>query len=61
MQKRTYNASEIAEMLGISLSKAYELLHRADFPTLRIGRRLLVVCDRFEEWLAAQSDTAIAC
>lgn len=56
MDKKTYNAAEIATALGISKSKAYDLLHREDFPTLRIGRRLLVVRTKFENWLEEQSD-----
>ena len=57
MQKITYNAVEIAQILGISRSAAYDLLHREDFPTLRIGKRLLVVASQFDEWLAVQSAT----
>lgn len=55
MNKITYNATELAEILGISVSGAYDLFHREDFPTLRIGRRLLVTKDNFEQWLATQS------
>ena len=55
MNKLTYDAGEIAEILGISKSKAYDLLHREDFPTLRIGKRLLVVRSNFDTWLEEQS------
>lgn len=55
MEKITFSAPELAAILGISRSKAYDLMHRADFPTLRIGRRLLVVRASFEVWLASQS------
>ena len=57
MNRITYNAAEIAEILGVSKSAAYDLLHREDFPTLRIGKRLLVVASQFDEWLAVQSAT----
>ena len=33
------NAEQIAMLLGISRSGAYQLLNRADFPTLHIGKR----------------------
>lgn len=55
MKKLTLNAREIAQMLGISVSGAYELFHREDFPTLQIGRRFLVVETKFYEWLEANS------
>lgn len=58
MNKITYNATELAEILGISVSGAYDLFHREDFPTLRIGRRLLVTKDNFEQWLTTQSSPA---
>ncbi len=57
MKKMTLNAREIAEMLGISVSCAYELFHREDFPTLQIGRRFLVVESKFHEWLETHSGT----
>lgn len=41
MDKLTYDAGELAKVLGISKSKAYDLMHREDFPTLRIGKHLL--------------------
>ena len=51
MNKLTYDAGEIAEILGIRKSKAYDLLHREDFPTLHIGKRLLVVRTKFDVWV----------
>ena len=47
----TLNADEMAEVLHISLARAYQLLHRADFPTLKIGRRLLVTKDALRDWM----------
>ena len=37
MDKLTYNAPELALLLGISRSATYNLMHRADFP-LQNGR-----------------------
>lgn len=61
MDKLTYDAGELAKVLGISKSKAYDLMHREDFPTLRIGKRLLVVRSKFEVWLEEQSGNYIVC
>jgi excisionase family DNA binding protein len=38
----TYSITEVAEMLGISRSMAYEGVHRGEIPAVRIGRRVLV-------------------
>lgn len=45
------NAKLVAEVLGVSPSSAYELLHEKDFPALRIGNRLVVPKDHFREWV----------
>ena len=45
------NADDISSVLNISIGNAYNLLHREDFPTLHIGKRLLAPRDRFLEWM----------
>ncbi|MDD6239456.1 MAG: helix-turn-helix domain-containing protein [Oscillospiraceae bacterium] len=45
------NAVQLSEALGISKAAAYQLLHQASFPTLRIGRRLLVPRDKLIRWI----------
>lgn len=47
----TLNANHIAAVLGISRAHAYNLLHAEGFPTLRIGKRLLVPKDKFILWI----------
>ncbi len=45
------NAELVAKTLGIASSSAYELMHEASFPTLRIGSRMVVPKDKFIEWV----------
>ena len=45
------NAGMVADLLGVSQSTAYELMHEKDFPTLRVGSRMVVPRDRFLEWM----------
>ena len=47
----TLSAEQIAAVLGISRSNAYALLHQEDFPTIRIGKRLLVAKDKLIQWM----------
>lgn len=56
MTKLTYNAPEVAQLLGISRSAAYNLIHRDDFPSFRIGKRWLVRDSSLNEWLEKQSE-----
>ena len=44
------NANMVADLLGISQSSAYELMHEKGFPSLRIGNRLVVPRDQFQLW-----------
>ena len=44
------NARTVANVLGVSISSAYELMHEPDFPTLKVGSRLAVPRDAFREW-----------
>ena len=45
------SAKLVSEVLGVSPSSAYELMHEKDFPALRIGNRLVVPKDHFREWV----------
>lgn len=49
------NAETIAKLLGISISSSYELMHEKNFPSLKIGSRLLVSKEKFSEWIDERS------
>ena len=38
-------------VMNISRAMAYQLMHREDFPTIVIGKRMVVPRDKFLEWL----------
>ena len=42
---------DVAAVLGISRTAAYELARSRDFPSLRIGTRIVVPKDRFINWI----------
>lgn len=44
-------AKDVQTILGISKGKAYELMNSADFPTIFIGKRMVVPKDAFLDWL----------
>lgn len=45
------NAELVAQVLGIAPSGAYELMHEPEFPTLRIGNRMVVPKEKFIFWV----------
>ena len=51
------DASQIASALRISRAGAYNLLSSADFPTLHIGRRKLVMKNDLLQWLKSHTNT----
>ena len=44
-------AKQLEEILHISRAGAYNLMNRADFPTLHVGGRKLVAKDRLLDWM----------
>mgnify|MGYP006361426367 FL=1 len=44
-------ADLISDVLGISISSAYELMHEKGFPSLRIGNRIVVPREKFIQWV----------
>lgn len=51
-----FNAETVGKLLGISSTTAYELMHRDDFPSIKIGNRLIVPKGKFIEWTNKQSE-----
>ena len=49
------NASLVAQVLGVSISTAYELMHEPGFPVLRVGSRMVVPKEKFTQWVDTQS------
>ncbi len=55
MEKLTMNVNELAQTLGISLSKAYQLVRQSDFPSVHLGGRWIVPVAALEDWLMKQA------
>lgn len=51
----TCSVEEAAKILGVSRSMAYQLVRSEGFPTVKIGRRLLVSVKGLERWVEAQT------
>ena len=52
------NAKLVAQVLGVSISTAYEVMHEPGFPTLRVGSRMVVPKEKFMQWAEKQSGGA---
>ena len=49
------NAETVANVLGIAMSSAYELMKEQGFPSLRVGNRLIVPKEKFMAWVEQQA------
>jgi predicted DNA-binding transcriptional regulator AlpA len=50
------NVKDLSSAIGIAPSSCYELMHEKDFPSIRIGKRLVVPRDKFIEWVEKHSN-----
>lgn len=55
LEKKVYNTTECAEVLGISRPKMYELARSKGFPSVRIGAKIVIPICKLNEWLDAQA------
>ena len=53
------NASLVSQVLGVSVSTAYELMHEPGFPVLHVGSRMVVPKEKFIRWTEEQSGGAV--
>ncbi len=54
----TMNVEQVAAFLGISRVGAYNLVRIKGFPSMRIGKRILIPRDQFLSWLEKLSSTS---
>ena len=49
------NVNLVAQVLGVSISTAYEVMHEPGFPVLRVGSRMVVPKEKFIQWAEEQA------
>ena len=47
---------DVADVLGIGLANAYEVVHRQDFPAITLGSRIIIPRDKFVAWIEKQAE-----
>lgn len=58
--QRTYTAEQVAEILGVSVRKAYSLCENTkDFKVIRLGKRCLRIHkESFDRWLNGEDSAS---
>ena len=49
------NVKQLAELLGVADSSVYELIQEDDFPSLRIGKRIVIPKEELRNWISAHT------
>lgn len=55
MEPLAVSSNEAARLLNISRPTLYTLLNREDFPSFRIGNRVLISVSGLKEWVDRQT------
>ena len=55
VERLAYSVEEAAEALGISRNAMYTLIHREDFPAIKIGKRRVISTVLLAEWVETQA------
>ena len=55
MAKLTFSIPEAAKVIGISKTKMYELARTKGFPTILVGKRILISAKGLERWVEEQA------
>lgn len=55
MEKELLTAREVQQILGLGLSKVYDMMARGELPTLRVGRLIRVPRQALDEWMDART------
>lgn len=55
----TISPKEAATMMGISMPTIYELVHRSDFPSIRVGKKILINMEGLKNWINEQSGMVV--
>lgn len=55
----TISTKEAAQMLGVSLPTMYELVHIDGFPSIRVGKKILVSVEGLRNWVNERSGMVV--
>ena len=49
------NVKQLADLLGVSDSSVYELIQETGFPSLRIGKRIVIPKEELRDWISTHT------
>ena len=55
------SVTQLVDLMGVSEPSLYELIQEDDFPSLRIGKRIVVPKEELRKWITAHTKGASEC
>lgn len=55
----TIGTKEAAAILGVSMPTIYEMVHMSGFPSIRVGRKILISIEGLKKWVEEQSNMVV--
>ena len=55
------NVKQLVDLMGVSETSISELFQEDDFPSLRIGKRIVVPKEELRKWITAHTKGALEC
>lgn len=57
MYQEILTVKELAEYLRVGHNVAYRLVHSKGFPTLKLGRKILIPVEELKKWISQNTNT----
>lgn len=54
INSKTMSVKEFCGEYGVGINKGYELINSKDFPMVRLGRRIIIIRSKVDEWMETQ-------
>ncbi len=51
---KTMSVKEFCSEYKVGINKGYEIINRKDFPMIRLGRKIIIIRSRVDEWMENQ-------
>ena len=52
--KKTISVKEFCSEYNVGINKAYEIINSKDFPMVRLGRKIIIIRSKVDNWLENQ-------
>lgn len=49
--KKTISVKEFCSEYGVGINKGYEIVNIKDFPMVRLGRKIIIIRSKLDEWM----------